>query len=56
VEVSCKVCGKKEEISKVHKDYAKIANKSSEVYICETCSRRLSFEAARNNEIIHKNN
>lgn len=56
MEVRCKICGKKEEISKIHKDYAKIASKSSEVYICEACSRRLSLEAARNNEIIHKNN
>lgn len=56
MKVRCVICGKDEEISKIHKDYAKIASKSSEVYICEPCSRRLSLEAGRNNKLIHKKN
>ncbi len=47
VKVKCVLCGKEEEINKLHKDYKKLAANPHAAYYCQTCSLRLSYEANR---------
>ncbi|MEG1500362.1 MAG: hypothetical protein RR396_00215 [Clostridiales bacterium] len=52
MEVRCSVCGKTYNISKAHKDYKKMVRSVDQgVFICEQCSKKLSFEAAMKNDI-----
>ncbi len=45
MEVKCVMCGRKEEITKVHKDYRRLAREKNAVYTCETCRARLRYQA-----------
>ncbi|GEA15108.1 MAG: hypothetical protein PWR22_247 [Moorella sp. (in: firmicutes)] len=45
MEVKCSLCGRKEELTKVHKDYRKLARDKNAVYTCETCRARLRYQA-----------
>lgn len=45
VEVRCALCGRKEELTKVHKDYQRLAANPQSLYICARCSQRVQFEA-----------
>lgn len=47
MEIKCSLCGRKEEISKVHKDYRKLARDKNAVYACEICRTRLHLQAIR---------
>jgi len=47
MEVKCALCGRKEEITKVHKDYQKLARDKNAVYTCEICRARLRYQATR---------
>jgi uncharacterized protein YlaI len=51
VEVTCIICGKKEELSKLHKEYESLREKQNAAYICEMCNHKLSSEASSKNEI-----
>jgi uncharacterized protein YlaI len=44
LEVKCIICGRGEEITKLHKDYRKLARNKA-VFTCELCQRKLKFEA-----------
>ncbi|NLW07475.1 MAG: DUF2197 domain-containing protein [Clostridia bacterium] len=50
MEIKCSFCGKKEVITKVHKDYRKLARGKNVVYTCETCRARLHFQAVRSQQ------
>ena len=54
MEVKCSICGKIEEINKVHKDYKKMLDKPSSVYICELCNMKLTVQAAKKNAVLDK--
>jgi len=45
MQVKCALCGKTDEINKMHKDYAKLAKNKSAPYFCERCQFRVSSEA-----------
>ena len=45
MQVKCSLCGKVEEITKIHKDYAKLAKNQSAPYFCEYCSFRVKTQA-----------
>ncbi|WP_338825371.1 DUF2197 domain-containing protein [Neomoorella humiferrea] len=45
MEVKCALCGRKEEITKVHKDYRRLAKDKNAVYTCEICRARLRYQA-----------
>mgnify|MGYP005847197311 CR=1 FL=1 len=45
VSVRCTLCGKKEDIDPVHKDYNKIRHNPKTVYICNHCNNKLRFDA-----------
>ncbi|AKX93682.1 DUF2197 domain-containing protein [Neomoorella thermoacetica] len=47
MEVKCALCGRKEEITKVHKDYQKLARDKDAVYTCEICRARLRYQAVQ---------
>lgn len=38
MEVSCTLCGQREEIGKIHKDYQKLASNPQGVFICSRCN------------------
>lgn len=46
----CALCGKKEEVEPVHKDYDKIRLNPKTVYICNYCSNKLRFDADEANK------
>lgn len=54
MKVKCALCGKVEEISKLHKDYKKISANANAVYFCEVCSHKLSNQASRGNDVLKK--
>ncbi|MDD2498792.1 MAG: DUF2197 domain-containing protein [Desulfitobacteriaceae bacterium] len=45
MQVKCSLCGKADEISKIHKDYAKLAKNKDAPYFCEQCSHRVKYQA-----------
>ncbi|MCR4962496.1 MAG: DUF2197 domain-containing protein [Firmicutes bacterium] len=47
MKVRCAICGKEEEINKVHKDYNKLMENPQAVYICQACRIILSSQATR---------
>jgi len=51
MEVRCAICGKLQNIGKVHKDYKKIASNPDSVFICEMCNTKLQYQASKDNEI-----
>jgi len=50
MEVRCKICANVEEISKVHKDYQRLANAPKEVYVCRKCSKKIQYQAKQEQE------
>ncbi len=55
MKVRCAICGKEEEINKVHKDYKKLMANPQAVYICQVCNFKLSSQASRDNAVKGKN-
>ncbi len=47
MKVTCILCGKEEEINKLHKDFRKLKENPRAVYYCETCALKLSSHANR---------
>lgn len=45
MEVKCSMCGKIDSITKIHKDYQKLAKESDALYICALCKFRLKNQA-----------
>ena len=45
MELRCSLCGCKVEITKVHKDYQKMAANPEKPWICATCQDRVRFQA-----------
>lgn len=52
--VKCIICSKEYEISKLHKDYKKIAANPTATYVCESCSRLVSKQASSGNVLEKK--
>lgn len=46
MEVKCTLCGKKIEISKIHKDYQRLARDPNSKYICWNCENRVKVHAS----------
>jgi uncharacterized protein YlaI len=49
MDVKCSLCGKTDEITKIHKDYIKIARMNT-TYICEMCQNKVRFGAMEKNK------
>lgn len=47
MQVTCSVCGKQHEITKMHKDYRKLAGDPSAIYICPACNMQLRGQAVQ---------
>jgi uncharacterized protein YlaI len=45
LEVRCSLCGRRETISDVHKDYEKITKNPKSIYICDVCLSKVQHEA-----------
>lgn len=45
MQIKCCLCGRMIEISKVHKDYQRLANDPGEKYICDQCLNKVQLEA-----------
>ena len=45
MKVKCILCGKEEEINKLHKDYKKLLANPNAAFYCMTCTLRLSSDA-----------
>ncbi|NLL18945.1 MAG: DUF2197 domain-containing protein [Clostridia bacterium] len=45
MKVRCSLCGAEQEITKIHKDYQRLAREPEAVYICNYCSRRVQYQA-----------
>lgn len=50
MEVRCALCGKKEIITEVHKDFERLTKKPKTIYICEQCNAKLQYEAVEYNK------
>lgn len=48
MEVRCSLCGKIDEITKMHKDYIPIARQKT-TYVCEMCQHKVRFNAMEQN-------
>jgi len=54
MKVKCLLCGKEEEINKLHKDFNKLKDNTSATYFYEACTRKLSSQALRDNKLLGK--
>ena len=45
MKVKCMSCGQEVEISKLHKDYMKLAADPKAAFVCESCSGRIRHDA-----------
>jgi len=54
MKATCIMCGKEEEITKLHKDYKKLAANPKAAFICESCSLIVSKQASRGNVLEKK--
>lgn len=52
MKVKCIMCGKEETLSKLHKDYKKLAANPDSAYFCELCSMKLNTQAQKKNEVL----
>jgi uncharacterized protein YlaI len=50
LEVRCSLCGRKEIISEVHKDFEKIVKNSRTIYFCDLCLSKVQYEANEYNK------
>ena len=46
MKVKCIMCSKETELTKLHKDYRKVAADPEFVYVCEFCAMLISSQAA----------
>jgi len=49
MEVKCSLCGKHEEINKIHKDYQRLAKNPKDSYICWNCQNRVKINSFEKN-------
>lgn len=49
MDVKCSLCGKIDVITKMHKDYDKIA-KMKTTYICDMCKNKIRYNATQMNK------
>lgn len=49
MKVKCIMCGKETEITKLHKDYKKLAANPNAAFVCESCALIVSRQASRGN-------
>lgn len=47
MKVTCTLCGQSEDISKLHKDYRRIAENKDAVYICSACDIKTKKQALK---------
>jgi len=50
LEVRCSLCGKKESITEVHKDFERITKNPKSVYFCQMCLSKLQYDALEYNK------
>ncbi|HBG22550.1 MAG: DUF2197 domain-containing protein [Syntrophaceticus sp.] len=50
MEVRCALCGKREVITDVHKDYDSLEKNKKVTYFCEMCLSRLQHDATEYNK------
>jgi uncharacterized protein YlaI len=50
LQAKCSICGKKYEITKIHKDYQKIAGNPDGSFICWNCEKKLKNQARKTQE------
>lgn len=48
MQVKCSLCGRIDDINKIHKDYAKLAKDQQAPYFCERCQSRVKYQAKEN--------
>ncbi|MGI6552230.1 MAG: DUF2197 domain-containing protein [Bacillota bacterium] len=46
MQIKCSLCGAVQEITKIHKDYQRLAKDPQGVFICHTCENKVRFQAA----------
>ena len=46
MEVICCICGKKVNISKIHKDYTKLAKNTQGTFVCDLCQKKIKEQIA----------
>ncbi len=54
MKVRCMTCGQEVEISKLHKDYLKLAANPQAAFICDACSQKIGHAARRKKVKEHK--
>ncbi len=47
MKVTCSLCGQKEDISKMHKDYRKLAQNDQAIFICAACENKTRKQALK---------
>ena len=55
MKAKCTLCGKEEEIGKLHKDFKKIKANPSSTHFCDACSFKLSAQAKKNSDTFDTN-
>ncbi|MDS1029892.1 DUF2197 domain-containing protein [Bacillota bacterium LX-D] len=50
MEIHCSICGKKYEITKIHKDYLRLASDPKGIYICNNCKNRIRYQNQEGNK------
>lgn len=50
MEVRCALCGKKEVLTDVHKDFERIEKNPQLTYFCDLCLSKLQYEAVEYNK------
>lgn len=54
MQVKCILCGKAEEVNKLHKDFRKLKENPNAVFYCEACCLKLSSSATKENKPLGK--
>ncbi|WP_227766777.1 DUF2197 domain-containing protein [Zhaonella formicivorans] len=44
MEIYCAICGRKYEITKIHKDYLRLARDPKSPFICKNCENRVRYQ------------
>ncbi|HHY59216.1 MAG TPA: DUF2197 domain-containing protein [Clostridia bacterium] len=45
MKVRCSICGQEQEITKIHKDYQRLAQNPQAPFICRLCTGRVRYQA-----------
>ncbi|HHW07975.1 MAG TPA: DUF2197 domain-containing protein [Clostridia bacterium] len=45
MKVRCSICGREQEISKIHKDYQRLARDPQAAFVCNLCTNRVQYQA-----------